>query len=176
MNIEEKGTAVPVEIERKFIIRLPDLALVAQRRGYTVSHITQTYLLSAPRVTHRVRKREYEGRVVYTETKKVRIDKLSSFEDERELTRSEYEELLATADPAAKPVLKTRHTVPHGEYKLEIDVYPAWRHTCVMEIELPSRETEVNLPPFITVVAEVTGDKRYSNAAMARSFPPELPL
>lgn len=174
MSIKEKRTDVPVEIERKFVIRLPDLSVLTAVSGYTVSRITQTYLLSAPHVTHRVRRREYEGRVVYTETKKVRIDKLSSFEDERELTPLEYGELLATADPAANDVVKTRHTVPYGEYTLEIDVYPAWKSTCIMEIELPSRETEVKLPPFITVVAEVTGDKRYSNASMARSFPPEL--
>ena len=45
-----------------------------------------------------------------------------------------------------------------------------------METELPSRDTEVGMPSFIRIIADVTGDKRYSNAAMSRSFPKEDPI
>ena len=165
---------IPLEIERKYVIMLPDLDVLRGKEGYTVSRITQTYLRSAPHVTHRVRRREYEGGTVYTETKKIRIDKISSFEDEREITEAEYTSLLDLKDGGATPVIKTRHTIPYDGLTVEIDVYPEWQRTCIMEIELPSRETRLNVPPFVTVVQEVTGDKRYSNAAMARSFPPEL--
>ena len=165
---------IPLEIERKYVIWLPDLDALAALDGYTRSEITQTYLLSAPAVTHRVRARVYPEKTVYTETKKVRIDKISSYEDEREITEREYLELLAIADPAAKPLNKTRHTLPIDGLTVEIDVYPNWKNSCIMEIELPSRETAPPIPDYITVIAEVTGEKRYSNATMARSFPPEL--
>ncbi len=165
--------SVPLEIEKKYVIVKPNFARLSEIEGYTKSEITQTYLLSHPHVTHRVRRREYEGRVVYTETKKVRIDKISSYEDEREIDEAEYLALLAIADPAAVAVEKTRHTVPLGELTLEIDVYPAWEKCCIMEIELPSRDTLPPVPNYIKVVLDVTGDKRYSNASMARSFPQE---
>ena len=164
---------IPLEIEKKYVIEKPDVTALSKIDGYTKSEIVQTYLLSHPHVTHRVRRREYEGRVVYTETKKVRIDKISVFEDERELDEGEYLSLLALADPATAPVEKVRHTIPAGDLTLEIDIYPAWEKCCIMEIELPSRDTVPEIPGFIKIVADVTGEKRYSNASMSRAFPPE---
>lgn len=164
---------IPIEIEKKYVIEMPSIAALSELDGYTKSEITQTYLLSHPHVTHRVRRREFADGVVYTETKKVRIDKISSYEDEREITEAEYLELLALSDPSASPVEKTRHTIPLGGLTLEIDVYPAWKQCCIMEIELPSREALPTIPSYIKILLDVTGDKRYSNASMARSFPPE---
>ncbi len=160
-----------VEIERKYIIKLPPLELLG---GYRRSEIVQTYLKSSPAITHRVRSRTTDGITVYTETKKLRIGKMSAIEEERELAFAEYEELLSQADPSSTPIRKMRYVIPFEDFLLELDVYPQWHSTCVMEIELPSCETEVKLPSFIQVVQEVTGDKRYSNASMSRHFPNEL--
>lgn len=167
------NASTPLEIEKKYIIEIPDLDALSHIDGYTKSDIVQTYLLSSPQVTHRVRRRTYGDVTVYTETKKIRIDKISSFEDEREIDENEYLSLLAIADPMSDPVVKTRHTVPLGELTLEIDVYPNWKKCCVMEIELPSRDATPRIPDYIRVVADVTGDKRYSNSSMSRAFPPE---
>ena len=82
-------TEAPLEIEKKYIIRIPALDTLATVEGYTRSEIVQTYLISHPHVTHRVRRRVYSDRTVYTETKKVRIDKISSYEDEREIDEIE---------------------------------------------------------------------------------------
>ena len=164
----------PVEIERKYVILLPDIEVISREGGYTVSEIRQTYLLGAPHVTHRVRMRTYPDRVVYTETKKVRIDKLSAFEDEREIDADEYESLLSLRDPATVTLTKTRHTFTYFGQTFEIDIYPEWQRTCIMETELKDRAEKAEMPPFIRVLAEVTGDKKYSNASMSRGFPAEL--
>ena len=42
-----------------------------------------------------------------------------------------------------------------------------------MEIELESRDEDAEIPSFIKMLYEVTGEKRYSNAKMAEDFPPE---
>lgn len=165
---------VPVEIERKYVISLPDVQTLEAQEGYTVSEIEQTYLESAPVVTHRVRARAYEGRTVYTETKKVRIDKMSAFEDEREVSEDEYTELLKKRAKDTVTLRKTRHTFVYEGQTFEVDIYPEWTKSAILETELSSREKEVVFPGFITVVAEVTGDKRYSNASMSRKFPEEL--
>lgn len=165
---------IPLEIERKYIIAMPDLDSIRRAEGGTYSRITQTYLSSPSGVTHRVRRREYDGGTVYTETKKVRIDRISVYEDERELSAEEYERLLTLADPARTPISKERYTLPSGGLTVEIDVYPQWTRTAVMEIELPSRETLPPIPPFIEVIREVTGEREYSNAAMSLSFPKEI--
>ncbi len=164
----------PVEIERKYVIRMPELSRISEQPGYTVSDIYQTYLDSEPHVTHRVRRREYGDGVSYTETKKVRIDRLSSFEDEREIDEGEYAELLKKRRAGTVTLRKTRHTFICRGCVFEIDIYPEWRSTCILETELSSRDETVLFPDFISVVAEVTGDRRYSNASMSRKFPDEL--
>ena len=57
---------------------------------------------------------------------------------------------------------------------MEIDVYPEWKSTCIMEIELESEDEVPSLPDFIRVVKEVTADRRFSNHSMSKSFPEEL--
>ena len=165
---------IPVEIERKYVILLPDVATLAAQPGYTVSEIEQTYLESEPTVTHRVRARRRGDKTVYTETKKVRIDKMSVFEDEREIGEEEYKALLSKKEQGTVTLYKTRHTFLYNGQIFEIDVYPEWTHSAILETELKTRETEVEFPDFITVIKEVTGDKKYSNASMSHSFPDEL--
>ena len=166
--------STPIEIERKFVIAMPDMSVLSAIDGYTVSDIDQTYLASAPHVTRRVRARRYRDRIVYTETKKVRIDRMSAFEDERRIDRTEYETLLGEIAPGTVTLHKTRHTLPWHGRTVEIDVYPNWQRSCVLEVELESENEELVLPDFIKVIREVTGDKRYSNVAMSREFPEEL--
>lgn len=163
-----------LEIERKYIIEIPPAEIMMAERCYTSSEILQIYLISPSGVTRRIRSRKYESCTRYFETSKIRIDRLASHEYEREIEREEFEALAKERAEDSRPILKTRHTFDYLGRTFEIDVYPEWEHSCIMEIELPSRDTEVTLPDFIRVVVEVTGDKRYSNAAMARAFPAEI--
>ena len=166
--------SIPIEIERKYIIRIPDEEAMRSSLGYTCSEIVQIYLNSAPGVTHRVRERKTDGKSVYTETKKIRIDKMSAFEDEKNIDEREFQNLSKNVKKGTVPVRKVRHTFLHLEKTIEIDVYPQWKNTSIMEVELTSREEEIKLPPFIEIIKEVTGEKAYSNASMAMSFPGEI--
>ena len=140
---------------------------------YTRSEITQIYLKSPDGITRRVRCRERSGNITYTETKKVRIDKMSAYEDEREISYEEFVDLSSEKDEKTLPIIKTRHTFTYEGQLFEIDVYPKWKSTAIMETELEARDKEVKFPEFITIIREVTGDKNYSNAGMSRSFPDE---
>lgn len=163
-----------IEIERKFIIAKPDLVLLQTQLEYTSSDIVQIYLKSSPHVTHRVRSRAYLGRTVYTETKKMRISGMSAYEDEHEITESEFTSLSENIDPDTAPIIKTRHTFLYHGQLFEVDVYPNWRTCAIMETELEGEDAIVDMPPFISIIKEVTGIKAYSNASMSRVFPSEI--
>lgn len=167
---------ITTEIERKYIIFIPEIHELESMSEYSKSEIVQTYLKGVAGETHRVRSRTTSGKTVYTETRKIRIDHISVTEIERELTLAEYEELILTKDVCRTPIVKTRHTFVYRGQLYEIDVYPDWRSTCVMETELTSRTERAEIPPFIRIIKEVTGEKKYSNAAMAKQFPPEITL
>ena len=162
-----------LEIERKYIIEMPDASILSAMPDYTVSRITQIYLVSPAGRTHRIRRREYAKMQEFTETVKIRIDKMTCNESESLIDSARFDELSLRIRENTRPIIKTRHTFSFHGFTVEIDVYPEWERTAIMEIELASEKTCPNIPPFIRIVREVTGNRDYSNAAMSNAFPPE---
>ena len=169
-------TSVATEIERKYVIYIPDMLKMKSMQDYTANRIEQIYLVCEKGETHRVRARSDGMTTVYTETRKIRIDSMSVTEIEREVSKEEYTSLLQMRDKSRETINKVRHTFTYLGQLFEVDVYDNWTSTCIMETELTSREAQVEFPDFIRIVREVTGDHRYSNAGMAKQFPPELTL
>ncbi len=167
MNTENK------EIEKKFLIEFPGEALLKSIPEDSRSRIVQTYLLSEEGTTLRVRKREYPDTVKYTRTEKKFISGFSSYEDEREISKEEYLDELKMADPGRSPVEKERLLLKSGGHLFEIDIYPFWSDKAIMEVELGSEDEEFSIPDEIKVIKDVTFDKRYKNAAIARAVPEE---
>lgn len=164
----------PLEIERKYLIAYPDAAALRPRCS-AVYGMEQTYLLSAPGVTARVRRRVGE-REEFFHTEKERITARTHVERERTITSEEYRQLLECRDPAAFTICKTRYCLPHDGLTFEIDVYPFWKTVAVMEVELEGEEQPFTLPAGITVIREVTEEPWMKNAALARHIPDEAEL
>jgi CYTH domain-containing protein len=168
--------AEPLEIERKFLLpAAPDPAGL-ERAGARASSIEQTYLAADdPDVVERVRRRADGERTRYVWTEKRFRSAGVNVEHERELSAGEYEQLLARADPSRTTVSKTRHVFEHAGRTFELDVFHgALEGLVVCEVELDSLEAAVELPPWLGPVRDVTDDRRYTNAALARAgAPPE---
>ena len=165
---------IPLEIERKYLIRMPDRVLLdrlADRRDY----IRQTYLLpDEPGTTERVRLRGCGEEAEYTHTVKRRITDLTREEREETVSPRAYRALLDRADPALRVIEKTRWCIPWNGLTLEVDCFPFWSDRAFLEIELPGAETDLGLPDWVQVVREVTEDPRYTNRALAEEIPLEL--
>ena len=86
----------PLEIERKFLIEMPERAVLD--RCPTRWEIWQTYLLAPPGISARVRRRVGETEQFF-HTEKLRRTDRTCVEREREITRAEYEMLLRQQDP-----------------------------------------------------------------------------
>ncbi len=163
-----------VEIERKYIILIPDVRKLVAEENYSKLEIMQVYLESEDNITHRVRRVKDEKGLSFFETKKMRIDAISAYEDEREITESEFLKSEKNIKRGTRPIIKTRHRFVYHDQTFEIDVYPEWKNSCIMETELDSKDKEVKFPSFIKILAEVTGNNSYSNASMSKIFPKEL--
>lgn len=157
-----------LEIERKFLIGMP-----AQERlsALPFSEIEQVYLLTADKKRERLRRREYQDRCAYTHTAKERISDVTRIEREREITQEEYQALLRFADPDRRVLHKRRYLYEYRAQCFEIDVFPFWEDRALMELELESEDQPIFFPPDIAFLREVTADKRYTNAAIAREIP-----
>lgn len=161
---------MPLEIERKFLLAaLPSDWPVP----FVDSHLVQAYLVPRDKRTtsERVRTRipTDGGPCVYTHTKKVRVSDGVHEEDEREVSKASYNRLLKRADPAMVPISKVRRVFDWAGQTFELDVFSG-PHTglIVMEVELPSEDTPVTLPPWLNITREVTTERDFTNAAMAR--------
>ena len=165
---------VNLEIERKYIIKMPPLDLLRGQPEHTESDILQIYLTHEAGETHRIRRRKYSDKIVCTETRKIRLDSLAATEIESRISDNAFDILAKSPLEGTTPIEKTRHTFLYEGRTFEIDIYPAWRNTAVMEVELPSRETEVSIPDFIEIISDVTADRQYKNFAMSIKFPKEL--
>ena len=153
------------EIERKFLIDLPEIDLLDVRRFF---EIHQTYLNKGRNGSQRrVRMISENGAVTYFYTEKIFYSPVVRKEDESEISSTEYKTLLADADSSHKPILKTRYVFNYLDQRFEMDIYPFSGKYAILELELKNEDQEIYFPDTINVVKEVTGDNRYSNASLA---------
>ena len=110
-----------LEIERKYLIVLPDEEFLKSREGCVVRHITQTYLLRHENdVERRIRKIEDGKNTIYVYTEKRPKSSTTRLEDERDITEDEYNELMKER---FSYLTKTRYAFPYSAHTIEIDVY-----------------------------------------------------
>jgi adenylate cyclase len=156
---------VATEIERKFLVAGDGWRRQTSGPG---APIRQGYLTRPPATEVRVRRIGDRGAL--------------TIKGGRGMVRSEYEwtidadeadQLLERALPAV--ISKTRFLVPAGELTWEVDEYSGTLAGLVVaEVELDKPDRTVDLPPWIG--RELTGDDRYSNAALsARGLPASGP-
>ena len=162
---------IPLEIERKYLIQLPDLKKMSRMDAFKSSDIIQTYLVSKNGETRRVRMRETNGVKVYTKTEKFRISDITHIENESELTENEYKEALKERDTSLNDVIKSRKCFDYEGHTLEIDIYPFWDNVAIMEVELEREDEEILFPDFIRIIREVTHEKAFKNRKIAERIP-----
>lgn len=165
------GIPVPVEIERKYLIEMPDMDELKSKYDCTTVDIIQTYLVSEDEGTERrVRQRGIDGNYTFYYTEKQIISELSRVERERKISEKEYLTLLMEADTDLHQIKKQRTCfVSDGKY-FELDVYPFWTHKAILEIELTNENQDVTIPDGLVVIDEVTNDSRYKNRELAKGM------
>lgn len=155
------------EIERKFLIAMPDKAWLQSRPGLRQIEIVQTYLSAETGWERRVRRSTENGRTRCTETRKSEAAGLVRTELEREIAEEEYNCLLRQKLAGSAALQKVRCAFPYEGHTIEIDLYPFWAEQAILEVELCAAEESVSLPPEITVLREVTDDPELKNQALA---------
>lgn len=144
-----------VEIERKYLVKDSSYKAIAKCK----SHIVQGYLCREPERTVRVRIRDSKGYI----TIKGLNHGMMRLEFEYEIPKHDAEEILGLCN--GKILDKTRYIVEYGGFEWEIDEFNNLDDNLVVaEVELPSVNSTVSLPPFIG--EEVTGNPKYYNSML----------
>ena len=158
------GLPQPVTEERKYLVEV-----TGQLPETIDSDILQTYLVSEPGTEVRLRRRSWSsGKVVNVHNTKKRTAPGEQIETERQVENALYESMLQQADPYRHPISKRRQSfIWKGQY-FELDTYRGpLDGLVILETKGVADREDVNFPPFIRVVKEITGNKEYYNYNLA---------
>lgn len=163
---------LPLEIERKYLIAKPEERFLTALPEASITEITQTYLLPQEEgFGRRIRKRGTpEAGWEYTYTRKKPVGFGERIELEDVISEPEYLAFLEEADPAHHTITKKRCCFVHENQFFELDLYDFSETLATLEIELPSIDTPVQLPPWVELIADVTGNFSYSNSALSKTL------
>ena len=143
---------------------------IEQNTNCQIAQILQTYLgFKKDGFGARIRKMTINSKTKYYYTSKKSLTDMTRIEIEKEISRKEYYEFLKTTKKE-KNLFKTRYIIYVDKMKYEIDVYPFWKETAILEIELESENQEYKIPDFITVIGDVTGNRDYSNSSLVNKY------
>ena len=168
VNQESLSHGEPLEIERKFLIEYPDTS-VLEEMGCRKVEIYQTYLTVGLHMIRRVRRMTEGEEVTFWYTEKMDISETTRIERENEITKDDYVELLKEADPNCQPIKKTRYYVYANDLCFEVDIFNEWDDKAIAEVELNDENSVVVFPDYLKEIREVTRDKRYGNAGLAKN-------
>ena len=163
------GIPVPVEIERKFLVRSVD------RNGSfmetaVASFIEQMYLDAPEGEEDRIRMRGRDGAWCYYRTSKRNIRPGMRSETERHISCGDYNELSSRLRPGTDVIYKERFCGVHKGQYFELDFFNRPDGLVVLEAELTEEGQMISIPPDIEIDREVTGDPAFSNYGIARQL------
>ncbi len=151
------GEPEPMEHARRYLIKYPDLDWLNNNPNCQRVEIIQTYLTPYRDEERRICMRGTGGSYIYYKTTQRDAPDGGRMEVEERLSQEEYFTLLMEADPACRPIRKTR-----------VDLYPMWKDVALLQIELSDPDAEVHIPENLHVIREVTDNPAYDNHEMAR--------
>jgi adenylate cyclase len=148
---------MPLEIERKFLVKLDQMELPAE--GVSIK---QSYINTASNITVRVR--IINDKAYLTLKGENRGAVRSEFE--YEVPFNEAKDIMG--ELCARPFIeKVRYEIPFNGHVWEIDVFSGDNDgLCVAEVEMLSEDEHVEIPSW--VVQEVTDQKRYYNSQLIK--------
>lgn len=164
------GIPRPLEIERKFLIKYPDIDFM-MTLPCSKSEIEQTYLYNE-NGRYRLRKRGENGDYIYIKTEKRKISETVREEIETRLSREEYDEQMKLGAVIGS-IKKDRYCVMYKGTYYEIDIFPFWKKQAYLEVELLDENDEVKLPDFVELIREVTYEPEYKNISLCQKIPDE---
>lgn len=167
------GEPLPYDTFKKFLISMPDAEKLENDPSCRKVEIIQTYLRSGPDEKIRVRQRGLNGSYIYFKNTKRPGADGKRIELEQRLSEFEYLRLLMEADTTYHQLRKTRYCFTWDGHYYEVDIYPFWKKQAILKQELTGKDDTVVIPPFITMLEDISEDPAYKNSSIAKQAPAE---
>lgn len=157
-----------LEIERKFIVKsLPSI------NPDDIFSIEQYYFKNQEGIWERARTYHSDkSGDSYIHTIKKSVTKGVNMEDEHNLTKKQFEKFkqkCLSPGTESRHISKERWIYNHNGLKWEVDKFNSGYHLIIAEIEIPTKNFEIEFPKFMKdiILLEVTGLKQFSNRSLS---------
>jgi CYTH domain-containing protein len=166
MRKKKIKSSIPLEIERKFLLRRLPVELLASRKHEVIDIVQYYFHING--VWQRFRIATDTKSVKYIHTIKKSISPGVYEENEKEISKSEFAEVFDKHKKNYRIIRKTRYVIKFKKLKFEIDVYKDL-NIVVLEIELPKITFKFDYPKSLPeeIIYELTGIKQFSNLSLS---------
>jgi CYTH domain-containing protein len=160
-----------LEIEKKFLLKS-----IPEKSPDEIIKIDQWYNKNNSNIWERARKCESSiNGTYYIHTIKKTISKGVNLEDEKELSKSEYDSFVKnckTGLTESRFITKERYVYNIDSLKWEVDIFHSGHHLVIAELEIPKKTFKYKMPLFILdkLLLEVTGLKQFSNKNLSNKI------
>lgn len=152
----------PIEEERKYLVEI-----TGELPDCIETDITQTYLVAEPGCEVRLRKRVGTNSSSNILTTRRRLSDTEELVTKRLIPNTLYETMLQQADPYRRPIVKKRKSfVWQGQF-FELDTYKDPSGLIILETKGIASHDDLRLPPFLRIIEDITGSKKYYNYNLA---------
>ncbi|MBU1091421.1 hypothetical protein KKA27_00960, partial [Patescibacteria group bacterium] len=133
--------------------------------------IEQMYLKSKEENEERRIRKRYQEKMgsAYYQTFKESVPSIKRSEREEMISALEFFQLQKLILPGTSPVVKNRFCFMYKNQYFELDQILSPKKMWLLEIELTEENDKLELPPFLKIEKEVTGDKKYSNYEISKN-------
>ena len=162
---EYLGQNGAIEKFNKYLINVDDALLerIKNEDNYSTSHIVQHYLTSENNMERRIRRRERGDDVMYSYSEAKYLATNERIKVDRVLTKRQYKDFENQIDRNLNVTDKMRYSFIHNDSFYKLDVFNFDKTKGII-----STENEAELPEYIDVIKDVTGDVNYKNYYLAK--------
>lgn len=162
---EYLGQNGTIEKFNKYLINVDDALLerIKNEDNYSTSHIVQHYLTSENNMERRIRRRERGDDVMYSYSEAKYLATNERIKVDRVLTKRQYKDFENQIDRNLNVTDKMRYSFIHNDSFYKLDVFNFDKTKGII-----STENEAELPEYIDVIKDVTGDVNYKNYYLAK--------
>jgi CYTH domain-containing protein len=165
-----------LEVERRFLVK-PITSWEGLSQLFDnlidIKRIEQTYLKPkgddpAARVRKTISGLSGDEKTTYDFNLKHPVETGTHQEIERSISEKQYHQYLEEAYPGKGMVEKTRFVFNYHDQEFELDVFKGkLKGMAILELEMNDKDDVIEMPPFLTVIEEVTENRGFNNFYLA---------
>ena len=153
-------------IEKKYLIKMPDLEQLLKNKHCRKVHVKQHYLIDET-------KKEKEKIVLRRENNKnfyYKVNKKDNVKYSNSITADQYINKLEDENKKFYNIYKDRYYYIYDSRCFKIDIFPFWDDKAILEIDILSEREQIKFPKFVEILEEVTEIEKYKNYYLAEEY------